>query len=269
MMTELNDELQTHVGSMILRLTKTLQDAAYMFDSEFHSILKAVRSIHSKKYPEIIKKMPTINEDVFFDKILDTLCKNHKDQHFSFEWLENLAQLEASAAPLTNDSAYHDAKKALLALGPTPTSWNQKIYFLATGIRFYLELQKNDTFSIDNDLPTMLRIDRALSYIREDIAAALATSKSRETTARPTTSTNIQTIINKIDGTKEVEQTFEEIKKSDGTKTITFNKLASRIFKVIPGDMCQKTIENLLKQHGITCNTMHGKTLSQISWHTK
>jgi hypothetical protein len=265
-MQELEDELKQHVELMFLTLDRTLRDILNIYGVEFTKAIQSIADIHDELFQRRQKKDASIDTDEFFAEIEGEYIKNRGELPYSFGLTMGPQQIEAILAPLSDISIYHQAIESLKKLGCRPTTFDEKIYYIACGLRFYLEAAKNQIITLDDGLSCMLRIDRALSFIREDIAAFMATSRARQTNPIGITKSHIAGNTNRIDRDQEIKRAFLAIQRSEGEEEFSLNRLKNKIAKKMPDSISidPKTVGTRLSVLGITREILRGKKLKEI-----
>lgn len=229
---ELLKELEQHREQMFSTIGRTISDAARLFDTACYNSLQDICSIYDKKYKDFQKEQTGLGKDEFFNWIEKKYLQNYEDDNFSFSWLESYDQLKNCLYPLSDDNAYKDFLLSTEYTGQRRLEFNEQIFFLAGAFRFYRELGTTPppNISINTDIPTILRIDRKVSFIREEIYSAIATRKKAAEQAKGTTATNVSKELGnsepfKVKNEKYRDvfvQTVKELKMKN--RPISFNK---------------------------------------------
>ncbi|MBM9615971.1 hypothetical protein JWJ90_17010 [Desulfobulbus rhabdoformis] len=254
--SELCRELERHREAMFFTIGRTLQDAADMFDAELVKTLKATCEIYDSKYPTFKNSISGRDQDYFWGYILNQFLKNYEDEHFSFSWVESYDQLKSLIAPITDDKAYQDFLSLTKCTGQSTLTFGEQIFFLAGAFRFYREFgtKEGQNLSINDDVSTILRIDREVSFIREEIYSAVATRKKTAESVKITTGTNITNALKRPDlfGREEQEymKVFIEVANKKRGRPLSFSKFTD--ITAVELDRSNTHIIEYLKKLGVT-----------------
>lgn len=254
-LSELYRELERHREEMFFTIERTLKDATAMFDDELLKILKAAVEIYDNKYQTLKKNNSVENEDRLFESILDKFLQNYESNFFSFSWVKSYSQIKSCISPLTDDDAYRDFILSVPCISEITLTFGEQLFFLAGAFRFYSKLGTTPppNFSISIDIPTILRIDREVAFIREEVYSAIATRKNAATTAKRITGTNISNASKKSDNCKKCQETFANIAKEKTGRRLSFNQFCENAAPRL--ETSPTSVRNYLESFGVTKET--------------
>jgi len=184
---KLSEELHRHRELMFFTIGKTIQDATRLLDLNIFDSLKFTIKITEKfidynTEPENRKIFEGIDEETIFNTTLEQFLKNLNSE-FSLSLLDHVEKIDdirMLISPLSSINSYHSFIKFLYEADHREHyNIDICIFCLYGALRFYKELgtKPGGIVSVDDDVSLLLKIDREVGFIREEIAAALATNE--------------------------------------------------------------------------------------------
>lgn len=127
------------------------------------------------------------------DELFENIVSNQKDEFFN--WPLNfempvIEDVKDFVYPNYCESKQQEFLRMVNEPDQEPMPLPHQLFFLAGSHRFYFDLKMKQAIDLEKTLSLILKIDRKVAFIREDISAAIGSQKNRIANAKRTASSS-------------------------------------------------------------------------------